>query len=284
VGTPLGADRDQTRLPAQRFGLSLSIFRSDAGTLRQGPLLESYDTRDRRFRGIGRAAARWRRKAGEVLRREGLGRVAARASVVAQGTVYRYVVFVAMDLTRPVKEMPPGPALETRLLRPEDVEAYASSRGRSVDSVPALRRLEEGHVCVASWLDGEIVSTAWYAFGSVRVDEIDRLLRLAPDEAYVYDSYTTESLRGLSIAALRGRWAIEHFRGLGFRRTIGWVSPKNLPAFGPARKLGADTLGRAGYLRLGPWRREFVAPADGKRRWAARGEPIVLARDFGLDD
>jgi hypothetical protein len=218
-----------------------------------------------------------------VLRREGIGRVAARASVVAQGAVHRYVVFVAMDLTGPVREIPPGPAVEMRLLESADVEAYARSRGRPVDSVPVVRRLEEGHVCVAAWLDGEIVSTAWYAFDSVRVDEIDRVLRLAPDEAYVYDSYTTEGLRGLSIAALRGRWAIAHFGGLGFRRTVGWVSPKNLPAFGPARKLGADTLGRAGYFRLGPWRREFVEPADGRRRWAAHSEPIVLARDFDLD-
>jgi hypothetical protein len=249
-------------------------------------LLESYDTRDRRFRGIERATLRWRRKAGEVLRREGLGRVTARASVVAKGAVYRYVVFVAMDLTRPVLAMPPGPAVQMRVLRPDDVEAYARSRSRPVDSVPVLRRLEKGHVCVAAWLEEEIVSTAWYAFDAVRVDEIDRLLRLAADEAYVYDSYTTERLRGLSIAALRGRWAIEHFRDLGFTRTVGWVSPQNLPAFGPARKLGAETLGRAGYFRLGPWRREFVEPEGARRRWAARGEALVLARDFelGRDD
>jgi GNAT superfamily N-acetyltransferase len=217
-----------------------------------------------------------------VLRREGLGRVVARAAVVARGAVYRYVVFIAMDLTAPVPEVQPGPPVEMHLLRSDDLEAYARSRSRSVGSVPALRRLEEGDVCVAAWLDGEIVSTAWYAFESVRVDEIGRLIRLAPDEAYVYDSYTTESLRGLSIASLRGRWAFAHFRELGFRRTVGWVSPENLPAFGPARKLGYDTLGRAGYFCLGPWRREFVKPAGGKRRWASRGEPIVLARDFDL--
>jgi len=204
--------------------------------------------------------------------------------VVARGAVYRYVVFVAMDLTGPVLEIPPGPAVEMRLLTPDDIEAYARSRARPVGPVPLNRRLDEGHVCVAAWLDGEIVSTAWYAFGSVRVDEIDRPLRLAPDEAYVYDSYTTESLRGLGIAALRGRWAIEHFRSLGFTRTVGWVSPKNLPAFGPARKLGADTLGRAGYFRLGRWRREFVEPTGVGRKWTARGEPIVLARDFGRGD
>jgi len=240
----------------------------------------SDDVHDTRFRGIGRTAARWRRKTGEVLRREGPRRLLARVSVVARGAVYRYVIFVGVDLSSPVPDVAPGPPLETRLLAPEDIEAYARFRGRPVGTVPARRRLERGEVCVASWFEGEIVSAAWYAFGLAWMDEIRRDLRLARDEVYVYDSYTTESRRGEGIAALRGRWAIEHFRGEGFRRTIGWISPQNLPAFGPGRKLGADTLGRAGFVRLGPWRRDFVEPVQGKRRWSRPGEPIVLERDF----
>ncbi len=242
----------------------------------------AYDTRDGRFRGIERAAARWSRKAGEVLRREGAGRLLARARVVALGAVYRHVVFVGMELASPVRVLARGPGVAMRLLEPGEVDAYARFRGTTIDAVPVLRRLADGHVCVAAWLDGEIVCAAWYAFGTVWVDEVERPLLLATDEAYVYDSYTTESLRGLGIAALRGEWAIEHFRGLGFRRTVGWVSPQNLPAFGPGRKLGATTLGRAGYVRLGPLRREFVQPVGRGRRWAARGEPIVLERDFDL--
>lgn len=199
---------------------------------------------------------------------------------MVRGAVYRYVVFVGVDLSSPVPEIAPGPELETRLLLREDVEAYARFRGRPVETVPALRRLDEGEVCVASWLEGELVSAAWYAFGLVWMDEIGRSLQLARDEVYAYDSYTTESLRGQGIAALRGRWAIKHFREEGFRRTIGWISPQNLPAFGPGRKLGAETLGRAGFVRLGPFRRDFVEPVRGERRWARRGEPIVLERDF----
>ena len=95
------------------------------------------------------------------------------------------------------------------------------------------------------------------------------VLRLAPDEAYVYDSYTTESLRGLGIASLRGRWAIAHFRELGFRRTVGWVSPQNLPAFGPARKLGYDDA-RPGGLR--PPRAVAARVRGARRRQAAVGD------------
>lgn len=200
-----------------------------------------------------------------------------------RGAVYRYVVFTAVELSRPVPDLGHGPALEMRLLTPEDVAAYARFRRRPAELVPAARRLEEGHLCVAAWLDGEIVSAAWYASGSAWMDEIDRGLELAPDEVYSYDSYTAESRRGQGIASLRGRWAVEHFREQGFRRTIGWISPQNLPAFGPGRRLGAAQLGRAGFVRLGPWRRDFVEPVGGKRRWSRRSVPIVVARDFDGD-
>lgn len=235
----------------------------------------------RRSRRIVRTARRWQRTAGEVARREGTGRLLARTSVVVRGAVYRYVVFVGIDLTSPAPELAPGPPIEMRLLGPEDVEAYARFRGRPVESVPALRRLERGHLCVAAWLDGEIVSAIWYALRSAWMDEIDRGLTLTPNELYAYDSYTTESRRGQGIAPLRGRWALEYFREHGYRRTVAWISPQNLPALRAARKIGTE-LGRAGFVRLGPLRRDFVQPSGGTRRWAARNEPIVVERDFGV--
>jgi hypothetical protein len=204
----------------------------------------------------------------------------ARAGVVGRGAVYRHVVFVALDLTRPLRPIATDLAVEPRLLRPEDSSAYARFRGRSVDEVPVARRLQEGHVCIAVWLGDEIVSAGWVAFGSVHVDEIGRALQLAPDEAYAYDSYTIESLRGRGLAAVRARWSGEYLQERGYSWTVAWISPQNRPAFAPTRKLGYDTLGIAGYLRLGPLRRDFVRPAGRGRRWMARREPILVGRDF----
>ena len=244
-------------------------------------MVEHEQTDTRRVRRLARQARRWQRTAGEVARGEGTGRLLARTSVVVRGAVYRYVVFIGIDLTSSAPKLAPGPPIEMRLLRPEDVEAYARFRGRPVESVPALRRLERGHLCVAAWLDGEIVSAIWYVLRSAWMDEIDRGLTLAPNELYAYDCYTTESRRGQGIAPLRERWAMEYFRGQGYGRTVAWISPQNLPALRAGRKIGTD-LGRAGFVRLGPLRRDFVQPSGGRRRWAARNEPIVVERDFGV--
>jgi GNAT superfamily N-acetyltransferase len=194
--------------------------------------------------------------------------------------VYRCVEVVALDLARPLPHIESDLPLEIRRLLAEEVPAYARFRGRDVEGVPGRGRLERGDMCVCAWLDGEIVAASWLAFESAWIDEIGRGVRLARDEAYVYDSFTTESRRGAGIAAFRARWTAEHLRLQGYRRIVGWISLQNRPALGPARKLGYASLGQAGFVRMWPWRRDFVAPEGGARRWAARDTPIVVERDF----
>ena len=97
---------------------------------------------------------------------------------------------------------------------------------------------------------------------------------------YSYDTYTAERCRGRGIAGVRALWAADYLREAGYRRLVGWIAPQNRPAFGPARKAGYRRLGVAGFIRLGPWRRDFVQPAGGRRRWAVRSEPIRIERDF----
>lgn len=226
-----------------------------------------------------RRLRRFRRTGGEVLRREGARRLLARAATVVCGTVYRRVVLVAVDLTQ---ELPDGPCdvpIEIRLLQAEDAEAYARFRsGTEPDRV--ARRLDEGHVCVAAWLEGEIVTAQWYAFGRNRLDAIGRPLDLAEDEVYAYDSYTAEPLRGRRLATARAIWACRYLRGAGYRRTLGYIAPQNRPAFGPPRRVEARELGTAGFVRLGPWRRDFVRVRGGRRVWTRPGTPIEVGRDF----
>lgn len=224
----------------------------------------------------------WHRAGGEVLRREGPTRLLARAAVVVGGTVYHYSVFVALDLLRPLPEITTDVPVRIRLLRPEDVDAYAEFRAEATGTTRPLRRLEQGDVCVAAWLEDEIVSAAWFAFGTIPLGEIGQRLGLAHDEVYVSDTYTTERLRGRSVTTVRALWAAAYLRDSGYRRAIGCISPQNRPAFGPARKAGFVRLGIAGFFRVGPWRRDFVQPVGERRRWTRRGEPIVVERDFAL--
>src|SRR5262245_31787394 len=233
-----------------------------------------------RSRPFIRKLRRWWRLGGEVLRREGPGRLFVRSGTALRGLVYRDVILVALDVTHDVPDVERKVPVETRLLVWDDLEAYARFRTQTAENGQTRRRLEKGDACIAAWLDGEIVSAAWYSFGTAWVDDIGRALTLAPGEVFGYDLYTAESQRGLGVASERGRWAAGYFREEGLRSVIAGISPQNLPVQGPAQKLGYDTLGRAGFVRLGPLRRDFVRPEGGRRRWARRSTPIETVRDF----
>ena len=233
------------------------------------------------LRALVRKLRRWWKVGGEVLRREGPGRLLVRSGTAVRGLVYRDIILVALDVTHEVSDVERKVPVEMRLLGPEDVEAYARFRGLPVEHVTARRRFEKGDACIAAWLGDEIVSAGWYSFGTAWVDDIGRGLRLAPGEVFGYDLYTAESHRGLGVASQRGRWAADYLRAEGFRTVVAGISPQNLPVRGPARKLGYDTLGRAGFLRLGPLRRDFVRPEGGSRRWGRQAHPIEIERDFG---
>jgi hypothetical protein len=206
--------------------------------------------------------------------------VLVRAGSVVGSLFYRRVLFVALDLAQPIPDVEVAVPVRIALLEGSDAEAYARFRGRQVEVGSVRRRLEEGGVCVVAWLDDEIVSAAWLAFETAWIEKVDRELRLAPDEVYGYDSYTSESERNLGIAAFRSRWTMRYLRDLGYRRTVAWVTPENRPALGPLRKVGYTALGWAGYVRVGPWRRDFVQPVGGRRRWEPPHEPLEVRRDL----
>jgi len=234
-----------------------------------------------RSRPLARKVRRWWKVGGEVLRREGPGRLLVRSGTAVRGLVYRDVFLVALDLTHDVPEVATAVPVVMRWLGPDDVDAYARFRGLSVEHVTTRRRLEKGDACIAAWLDSEIVSAGWYSFGNAWVDDIGRGLRLGPGEVFGYDLYTAEGQRGLGVASQRGRWAAGELHAKGYRTIVAAISPQNLPVRGPAEKLGYDTLGRAGFVRLGPLRRDFVRPEGGGRRWGRRSDPIQTERDFG---
>jgi GNAT superfamily N-acetyltransferase len=202
----------------------------------------------------------------------------ARAAVRAAGLFYRSVVIVGRDLSEPMPEVEGMLPVEIRLLEEGDLDALRRHRA---DLDPArladrIQRLGHGHACVAAWLDGEIVASVWIAFEGARVPEIDRRIRLRAGEAFLYDSYTSERARGHGIATVRAVWTATYLRDAGYRLGIGHLVPENRPAHGPPARAGYRVLGTAGYVRIGPWRRDFVRSAGGRRRWASK-RPIGVA-------
>jgi L-amino acid N-acyltransferase YncA len=90
------------------------------------------------------------------------------------------------------------------------------------------------------------------------VDYLRREIQLAPDEVYSYETFTTPPFRGMHIASMALAFKMRYFRALGYCRLIGVVVTPNRRALEIFQKIGYRSCGTMGYVRLGPWRRDFA--------------------------
>jgi ribosomal protein S18 acetylase RimI-like enzyme len=65
-----------------------------------------------------------------------------------------------------------------------------------VDPDTIRGRLTGRRRCVALLTDGAVAAYGWISYGAERVDELDRTLEFASDEAYIWDCHTRPALRG----------------------------------------------------------------------------------------
>ncbi len=100
------------------------------------------------------------------------------------------------------------------------------------------RRFERGEKCFAALEKGKAVSYIWGARGVVGVEEIDKAVKPAPTEIYLYDAFTLEPWRGRNLYPSVLRRALEHGRDLGLRRSLIFVESGNA-----ASRRGVDKAG-----------------------------------------
>ena len=194
---------------------------------------------------LKRAVAIWREEGFKSLWFKGLAM-----------TVYRRAVLVERPLDGPLASITPNTPVEIGVLSETDVGAYLGFRPET-SAADVRGRLERGHVCFVAWHGGRIVSAAWLATGRVWVDYLARELQLAVDEAYLYESFTARDFRGQNIPVVRGTYETRYFRDAGYRRLVAVIVPENKPALRHAEKAGWNAFGIMGYVKVGPWRRDF---------------------------
>jgi GNAT superfamily N-acetyltransferase len=189
----------------------------------------------------------------ELLREEGARALAVRA---LGETVYRRLLIFERDLHEPPPSLDRAPAVVFDLLDEGGLAAYEALRpGRLAQ---ATARLAAGDRCLAGWSDGRLVAVRWLATGSPHVEYLGLRLPLAPDEIYHYDTFTDPALRrrGVSIAAQRALFP--RLRDEGYRWSVRAILPENRAAVADAARGGYERRGRMGYVRIGPFRREFL--------------------------
>lgn len=209
---------------------------------------------------LGRLPSRLRRAA-EIVRDEGASSLWFKA-LARLG--YRRAMLFARSVDGPRATVKTGIPVTIRRLGDTDIADYLAFRPEVAES-SVHARLEAGHYCFAAHAEGRIVHADWVFTGRVRIDYLDRDLDLASDECYPTDSYTLRSFRGLNVAAARSAHMIEYMRQRGYRRALSVVLPGNRPAYRAIVKAGYHTIATIGYLKLGPWRRDFYRPHDADR-------------------
>ena len=158
------------------------------------------------------------------------------------------------ELLLPTEAVAPTPGLDGRFLDAGDLAEYGALRGSAEE---ARSRLAQGHRCFGVWYEGRLVSTRWLAAGTIRLGYLRREVDLPPGQLYIYEIYTEPGHRGRGISGAAGALVPPILTAEGVRRIVGVLEPENRAGIRANEKAGFRIVGRIGYVKLGPWRRDF---------------------------
>lgn len=135
-----------------------------------------------------------------------------------------------------------------------DAPSLATVMGLA-DAGEARARFAAGSRCFTAQVAGQIACYGWVSRGAERIGELERTLRMRPDEAYIWDCATLPTFRrrGLYTALLR---QIETTLGAeGARRVWIGASARNEPSLRAFASAGFHPAVTVTFARLLGWRR-----------------------------
>ena len=204
-------------------------------------------------------------RAFEILRLEGARVLWFR---ILGETVYRRMILFERRLQEPVAAAGCEVPITISRLRMDEVEQYAAFRA-GVDLTEIRSRLEQGHQCWVACRQGAMVHAIWVATGSAWIRYLDCEIRLAPDEAYIYESYTAPAVRRLNVSAARADVMMRYFRDRSFIRLLALVMPENPAGIRATISAGYRRAGVIGRVNVGYWQRYYSQIVPGAR-------PVIL--------
>lgn len=146
--------------------------------------------------------------------------------------------------------------VEIRLATEAEVLEFPSSRPGE-----GARRLERGDVCVVGVIEGRIIHQTWITTRPTYIPEAAARIRLQPDEAYLYASFTEPPARGAGVQAAVSSFVVRYNRERGVTRHFLYVRWRNAsarqvlkriqPPMRLVRVLKSLVVGGRGYLVSG---------------------------------
>ncbi len=123
-------------------------------------------------------------------------------------------------------------------------------------------RLALGHLCFAAWHQNRIVHAGWGGTARAHIPFIHSDILLAPDEFYIYDSFTLPQFRRMNLVLARSAAMHKHFGALGYKRSYGVVALMNAGGLAVLEPAGYRIIGMYGCVRLGPLHRTWAYPGS----------------------
>lgn len=205
------------------------------------------------------------------------------APVTARPTgawAYQRGVIWALELGDGEAPAPAAPRVPARFAEVGAAAAgpLAQAMGRR-DTSEIQRRLDKGRRCFVAWVEEAVASYCWISHGVQSVSEMERVIRMLPDEAYVWDCATVPAQRRQGLYTALLGFINERLADEGLRRVWIGTNLENAPslkAFESAGYRPVATLTHARILGLYAYVTNADDEAPGALRAAAR-------RLFGLD-
>src|SRR5271165_5526143 len=144
----------------------------------------------------------------------------------------------------------------------DDAAELATAMGLS-NNHDVRQRFDSGSACFAAWVDGRIATYGWVSWGTERIGELERSLRMQPDEAYIWDCATVLPYRRRGLySALLGRIAM-WLRDQGMHRVWIGASLRNHPSIRGFAAAGFQPAIRLTHVRALNLRRVWVSDEPG---------------------
>ena len=145
---------------------------------------------------------------------------------------------------------------------PADAAEVAAAMGLSAPA-EALERFGAGSRCFTARVAGEIACYGWVSWGSERIGELERVLRMRPDEAYIWDCATLEPYRRRGIYGALLRFMVATLRAEGANRLWIGASTRNEPSLRAFASAGFRPAVGVTFARLLSLRHLWVSGAAG---------------------
>jgi GNAT superfamily N-acetyltransferase len=204
------------------------------------------------------------RKALAVLLRQGPRSFAIRA--LSGLGIYRLLLLAWVDKPPVMEARVP---LEIGVLEEDEVEELIEAIPAVPESEVRKRLAGKDNTCFIGRRQGRLVHATWAVTTRTWSPFLGCDLELEPDEALVCDAYTVPEARGAGVSSAVGSWLgrylyERHPSRSNYRRVVSAFFPEDRAALKMIEAAGFHPYRWQGFVRLGPWRRDFSRPVKGR--------------------